>query len=198
MIIQIALVILGYLCGSVASAIVVCKIMHLSDPRTQGSGNPGATNVLRLHGKKAAALTLAGDVAKGAIPVLLAQGIHAPDPVIALTGIAVFAGHLFPVFFNFQGGKGVATYIGILSATCWLLGFSHIGTWLLMVALTRYSSLSALIAAVLTPVYTALLLPVPVYIAANTIMTIALIWRHRANIRKLMDGTETRIRINRW
>ncbi|OGT33858.1 MAG: glycerol-3-phosphate acyltransferase [Gammaproteobacteria bacterium RBG_16_51_14] len=197
MIIQIALVILGYLCGSVASAIIVCKIMHLSDPRTQGSGNPGATNVLRLHGKKAAVLTLAGDVAKGAIPVLIAQGIHAPDPVIALTGIAVFTGHLFPVFFNFHGGKGVATYIGILSATCWLLGLSYIGTWLLMVALTRYSSLSALIAAVLTPVYTALLLPVPAYIAANSIMTIALIWRHRANIRKLMDGTETRIRINR-
>ena len=153
--------------------------------------------MLGLHGKKAAVLTLAGDVAKGAIPVLIAQGIHAPDPVIALTGIAVFTGHLFPVFFNFHGGKGVATYIGILSATCWLLGLSYIGTWLLMVALTRYSSLSALIAAVLTPVYTALLLPVPAYIAANSIMTIALIWRHRANIRKLMDGTETRIRINR-
>lgn len=191
--ILILLVPLGYLFGSVASAIVVCRIMRLGDPRLQGSGNPGATNVLRLHGKKAAALTLAGDVLKGAIPVLLARFLHAPDTVIALTGIAVFAGHLFPIFFRFQGGKGVATYIGVLFASCWLLGLGYIGTWLLVALLLRYSSLAALTAAVMTPVYTALILPVPAYVLAYSIMTLALFWRHRANIRRLANGSEPRI-----
>jgi len=191
--ILILLVPLGYLCGSVASAIVVCRILGLGDPRTQGSGNPGATNVLRLHGKRAAALTLAGDVLKGALPVLLARGLHAPDAIIAATGIAVFAGHLFPVFFRFQGGKGVATYIGVLFATCWLLGLGYIGTWLLIALLFRYSSLAALTAAVMTPVYTALVLPVPAYVLAYSIMTLTLLWRHRSNIRRLINGSEPRI-----
>ena len=191
--ILILLVPLGYLCGSVASAIVVCRILGLGDPRTQGSGNPGATNVLRLHGKRAAALTLAGDVLKGALPVLLARGLHAPDAIIAATGMAVFAGHLFPVFFRFQGGKGVATYIGVLFATCWLLGLSYIGTWLLVALLFRYSSLAALTAAVMTPLYTALVLPIPAYVLAYSIMTLTLIWRHRANIRRLVNGSEPRI-----
>ena len=193
MIMQISLIIFAYLFGSVASAIVVCKLMRLSDPRTQGSGNPGATNVLRLHGKKAAAMTLAGDVFKGVIPVLLAKGLDAPDIIIALTGIAVFTGHLFPVYFSFHGGKGVATFIGVLSATYWLLGLTYISTWLLMAFLFRYSSLSALIATAMTPVFTVLLLPVPAFIAANSVMSIFLIWRHRSNIRKLIDGTEDKI-----
>lgn len=197
MIMQISLILFAYLFGSVASAIVVCKLMRLSDPRTQGSGNPGATNVLRLHGKKAAALTLVGDVLKGVIPVLLAKGLHAPDLIIALTGIAAFSGHLFPIYFSFHGGKGVATFIGVLFATYWLLGLTYIGTWLLMALLFRYSSLSALIAAAMTPVFTVLLLPNPVFIVANSVMGIFLIWRHRSNIRKLLDGTEDKIGANR-
>lgn len=197
MIMQISLILFAYLFGSVASAIVVCKLMRLSDPRTQGSGNPGATNILRLHGKKAAALTLAGDVLKGVIPVLLAKGLHAPDLIIALTGIAAFFGHLFPVYFRFHGGKGVATFIGVLFAIYWPLGLTYIGTWLLMTLLFRYSSLSALIAAAMTPVFTVLLLPNPVFIVANSVMGIFLIWRHRSNIRKLLDGTEDKIGANR-
>ena len=194
---QILLIIFAYMFGSIASAIVVCKLMQLSDPRTQGSGNPGATNVLRIHGKKAAALTLTGDVLKGVIPVLMAKTLQAPDHIIALTGIAAFAGHLFPVFFNFRGGKGVATLIGVLTAFNWLLGLGYIVTWLLMAFLFRYSSLAALIAAVMTPVYTALLLPIPVLIAANSVMGIALIWRHRTNIRKLIDGKEEKIGLHK-
>jgi glycerol-3-phosphate acyltransferase PlsY len=197
MIMQISLILFAYLFGSVASAIVVCKLMRLSDPRTQGSGNPGATNVLRLHGKKAATLTLVGDVFKGVIPVLLANGLHAPDHIIALTGLAAFSGHLFPIYFGFHGGKGVATFIGVLFATYWLLGLTYIGTWLLMTLLFRYSSLSALIAAAMTPVFTVLLLPNPVFIVANSVMSIFLIWRHRSNIRKLLDGTEDKIGANR-
>jgi glycerol-3-phosphate acyltransferase PlsY len=194
---QILLIIFAYMFGSIASAIVVCKLMQLSDPRTQGSGNPGATNVLRIHGKKAAALALAGDVLKGVIPVLMAKTLQAPDHIIALTGIAAFAGHLFPVFFNFRGGKGVATLIGVLTAFNWLLGLGYIVTWLLMAFLFRYSSLAALIAAVMTPVYTALLLPIPVLIAANSVMGIALIWRHRSNIHKLIDGKEDKISLHK-
>jgi glycerol-3-phosphate acyltransferase PlsY len=194
---QILLILFAYMFGSIASAIVVCKLMQLSDPRTQGSGNPGATNVLRIHGKKAAALTLAGDVLKGVIPVLMAKTLQAPDHIIALTGIAAFAGHLFPVFFNFSGGKGVATLIGVLTAFNWLLGLGFIFTWLLMAFLFRYSSLAALIAAVLTPIYMVLLLPIPVLIAANSVMSIALIWRHRTNIRKLIDGKEEKISLHK-
>lgn len=193
MTLQIILIIFAYLFGSVASAIVVCKVMQLDDPRTQGSGNPGATNVLRIHGKKAAILTLAGDVLKGFIPVSLANMLQAPDFIIALTGIAAFAGHLFPIFFNFRGGKGVATFIGVLTAFNWLLGLSYIVTWLLMAFIFRYSSLSALIAAIMSPVYTALFLPVPVLIIVNSIMAILLIWRHRTNIQKLIAGKEEKI-----
>ena len=117
MIIYTGLILIGYLSGSIATAIVVCKLMGLGDPRREGSGNPGATNVLRLYGRKAAILVLTGDVLKGFLPVLLAKLMHMPDLIIAMTGLVAFLGHLFPVFFGFQGGKGVATLIGVLVAT---------------------------------------------------------------------------------
>lgn len=190
MLLNIVLVIFAYLLGSVACAILVSRIMGLSDPRSAGSGNPGATNVLRIHGKKAALFTLAGDVFKGVLPVLLARSLKAPDLVIALTGLAAFTGHIFPVFFGFRGGKGVATFVGVLLAVHWLLGLGFIGTWLIVAAISRISSLAAITAAALTPLYTWFILPHGAYFACIGLMALALIWRHRSNIRNLLNGTE--------
>lgn len=187
------LIIVAYLLGSLASAILVCKLFGLSDPRAGGSGNPGATNVMRLHGKKAAILTLAGDVLKGVIPVLLAKALSSTELVIALCGLAAFFGHLFPVFFNFKGGKGVATLIGVLFATHWLLGLTYIGTWGITALLFRYSSLSALVAAALTPVYSWLILQNMGFVTCHIIMVSILIWRHQSNIQNLIAGTESKI-----
>lgn len=186
-------IILGYLIGSIASAIIVCKFLGLGDPRNDGSRNPGATNVLRLYGKKAASLTLAGDLLKGVLPVVITNLMDVPDLIIAMTGMAAFIGHLYPIFFNFNGGKGVATLIGVLLATNWILGLAFIGTWLLTALLFRYSSLSAIIAALLTPFYTWLLLPSLAYIICFTIMVTFLIWRHQTNIKQLIAGKETKI-----
>lgn len=197
MLLNISLPILSYLLGSIASAIIVCKVMGLADPRTDGSGNPGATNVLRLHGKTAAALTLTGDVAKGFIPVLLARLLNLPDMVIALCGLLAFMGHLYPVFFGFRGGKGVATLIGVLFGLHWLLGLAFATTWLLMALLFRYSSLAALTATALTPVYTWLILARPSYVFCLSLMCACLIWRHRSNIKNLIAGTEDKIGTNK-
>jgi glycerol-3-phosphate acyltransferase PlsY len=183
----------GYLLGSVASAVIVCRFLGLADPRGSGSGNPGATNVLRLHGPRAAALALAGDLLKGFVPVAAARMLDMPDTVVALTGAAAFLGHLFPVFFRFRGGKGVATLIGVLAGTHWMLGAAFIGTWLATAALFRYSSLAGLAAAALTPVYTWLLLHSGAYVLVFTLMAALLIYRHQANIRSLIAGTEQKI-----
>lgn len=186
-------VIVGYLAGSIASAIVVCRLLGLPDPRTEGSRNPGTTNVMRLYGKKPALLTLMGDVLKGLLPVLLAQAFSQPATVLAVTGLAAFIGHLYPVYFGFRGGKGVATLIGVLLGLHWMLGLGFIGTWLVMALLFRYSSLSALTAAMLTPIYTAWLLPNFLVVGVTSAMTLLLIWRHRSNIQNLMAGTEEKI-----
>ena len=193
MLMYFAPIILGYLSGSISCAVLVSKAMSLDDPRQAGSGNPGATNVLRLHGKKAAVYTLTGDMLKGILPVLIARALGLHDFLIALTGLAAFLGHLYPVFFNFKGGKGVATFIGVLIATHWLLGLAFIGTWLIMAALFRYSSLSAIIAAVLTPFYSWLLMSSQAYIISFSAMSVLLIWRHRSNIKHLIAGTEDKI-----
>ena len=190
---DISLVILAYLLGSVSSAVVVCKLSGLDDPRTQGSNNPGATNVLRLYGKKAAIPTLAGDVLKGVIPVIVGKLLNAPDMILACIGLAAFTGHLFPVFFNFKGGKGVATLIGVLFGTYWLLGLAFMGTWLLIAVIFRYSSLAGLTAATTAPIYTAFLLDSPWFIASNMLMAILLFWRHTPNIKKLISGKENKI-----
>ena len=190
---DISLVILAYLLGSVSSAVVVCKLSGLDDPRTQGSNNPGATNVLRLYGKKAAIPTLAGDVLKGVIPVIVGKLLNAPDMILACIGLAAFTGHLYPVFFNFKGGKGVATLIGVLFGTYWLLGLAFMGTWLLMAVIFRYSSLAGLTAATTAPIYTAFLLDSPWFIASNMLMAILLFWRHISNIKKLISGEEDKI-----
>jgi len=183
----------AYLLGSVSSAIVVARLMGLRDPRQVGSRNPGATNILRYGGKVAAVLTLLGDVLKGALAVLAARTLTADPGIIALSGFLAFLGHLFPVYFGFRGGKGVATAFGVWLAVSPLVGLLLAGTWLLVAALFRYSSLAALTAALAAPVYVWWLVPGTPYLVAGVAISAALIVRHRSNIRKLLAGKETRI-----
>ncbi|OGI44844.1 MAG: glycerol-3-phosphate acyltransferase [Candidatus Muproteobacteria bacterium RIFCSPHIGHO2_01_FULL_65_16] len=183
----------AYLLGSVSSAIVVARLMGLRDPRQVGSRNPGATNILRYGGKVAAVLTLLGDVLKGALAVLAARALTADPGIIALSGFLAFLGHLFPVYFGFRGGKGVATAFGVWLAVSPLVGLLLAGTWLLVAALFRYSSLAALTAALAVPVYVWWLVPGTPYLVAGVAISAALIVRHRSNIRKLLAGKETRI-----
>lgn len=197
MIIDAAFIILGYLLGSLSTAIIVCRLMRLPDPRSQGSGNPGATNVLRFGGKKAAVITLAGDCLKGVLPVLLAAAAGASEVGIAATALAAFLGHLYPIFFGFEGGKGVATAFGaVLGLSAWA-GLAALATWLLMAAVVRISSFAALTATVLTPFYLWWLDLPASYIVAVMIMAGLLIWRHRSNISRLLAGTEDRIGVKK-
>jgi glycerol-3-phosphate acyltransferase PlsY len=184
---------LAYLLGSVSSAVVIARIMGLQDPRDVGSGNPGATNILRYGGKVAAILTLAGDILKGVIAVLIARALTTDDVIIALTGFAAFLGHLFPVFFGFRGGKGVATALGVWFALSPPVGLALLATWVLMAVLFRYSSLAALTASVAAPLYVAWLAPGLPYLATMMVMSAILVFRHRSNIRNLLAGTETKI-----
>jgi glycerol-3-phosphate acyltransferase PlsY len=193
MLIDALLILLAYLFGSLSAAIILCRLLGLPDPRTQGSGNPGATNVLRIGGKKAAAATLFLDMLKGLLPVLLARALDAPLEIQAAVAFAAFLGHLYPVFFRFQGGKGVATALGVLLGLNWLVGLATIATWLVMAFLFRISSLAALTAILLTPLYFWLLDRQAPLLAAAVVITLMLFWRHRSNIRKLLDGTEGRI-----
>jgi glycerol-3-phosphate acyltransferase PlsY len=185
-------VIAAYLIGSISSAIVTCKLMRLPDPRTQGSGNPGATNVLRIGGKKAAVITLLGDVLKGVVPVLVAKAWGFGVAELSVITFAAFLGHLYPVFFRFEGGKGVATACGCWLALAWPVGLALIATWVAVAACFRYSSLSALIAALLGPVY-AWWLTNTDYALLAAVMGVLLIIRHRKNIQNLMQGKEDRI-----
>ena len=193
MLINIVLIFLAYLLGSISAAILVCKLLGLSDPRTGGSGNPGTTNVMRLHGKTAAFLTLTGDVFKGIIPVLLAKVIVGSEFIIALSGFAAFLGHIFPIYFKFKGGKGVATLIGILLATHWLLGLAYVITWILTAAIFRYSSLAALIATLSIPIYTYFLDQNFQYTVSFSMIAVILFWRHKSNIYNLLSNKERKI-----
>ncbi|HDR9801699.1 glycerol-3-phosphate 1-O-acyltransferase PlsY [Burkholderia cenocepacia] len=186
----------AYLIGSVSFAVVVSSVMGLADPRSYGSKNPGATNVLRSGNKKAAILTLVGDAFKGWIAVWLARHFGLPDVAIAWVAIAVFLGHLYPVFFRFQGGKGVATAAGVLLAVHPVLGLATALTWLIVAFFFRYSSLAALVAAVFAPVFDVFLFGMPGHnpVAwAVLAMSVLLVWRHRGNISKLLAGQESRI-----
>ena len=185
----------GYLLGSVSSAVLVSKLMGLPDPRQSGSGNPGATNVLRLGNKPAAALTLLGDVLKGVLPVLIAKYLDAETTGIALAGLGGFLGHLFPVFFGFAGGKGVATSLGIFLALNPLIAGSQVALWALMALVFRYSSLAALVTALATPVLLAWQMDDPVLTGFGIILAALLVFRHRANIVRLCRGTESRIKL---
>ncbi len=190
-----ALMILSaYLLGSVSSAIIVCKLMGLPDPRTEGSNNPGATNVLRIGGKKAAAITLFGDMLKGVIPVAAAQIIGLFDPlVLALTATAAFLGHLYPVFFSFKGGKGVATALGVQLGLMWQIGGAVALIWLLIAKGLKISSLAALISMALAPLIVWYFWPSQELIVMQAVITALLFWRHRSNIRRLISGEESLI-----
>ena len=193
MLVSVLLVAAGYLLGSVATAVLVSRALGASDPRSGGSGNPGATNVLRLAGRRAAALTLAGDVVKGVAPVLAARALDQPSGLVALVGLAAFLGHLYPVFFGFRGGKGVATALGALLGMAPLLGAAALATWLVVAGVSRYSSLAALAASVLAPAYAWIVSGDPGVVGAVSAMTVLLVWRHRANVRRLLAGEEGRI-----
>lgn len=191
--VEAGLVVAAYLAGSLTSAVIVCRALGLGDPRESGSGNPGATNVMRLHGKKAALLTLSGDVLKGLIPVLLLRLVEAPGAFVVAGGVAAFLGHLYPAFFGWRGGKGVATLIGALLGFHWLLGAAYIAVWLAAAGLFRYSSVAALWGAAFAPLLCWLLLADRHYLAGVGLMAILLVWRHRSNIKNLLAGTEEKI-----
>ena len=193
MLIDLLLIAGGYLMGSLSSAIIICRLLGLPDPRSQGSGNPGATNVLRVGGKQAAAATLAGDMLKGLIPVLIARALQADVAVQSGVALAAFLGHLYPLFFGFKGGKGVATALGVLLGLHWPVGLLTNATWLVIAAVFRISSLAALIASLLTPLYLWWLIPEPALLAAMLFMGALLFWRHRSNIQNLLKGTEGHI-----
>ena len=184
----------SYLLGSISTAIITCKLMRLPDPRTDGSKNPGATNVLRLGGKKAAAITLAGDMLKGLLPALIANLLDMPIEVIAAAGIAAFLGHLFPIFYGFKGGKGVATLLGVLIGSHWLVGAATVGVWLFMTAAFKISSLSALTAALLAPAIAFYITDSILFASVVVVMSSLLFWRHRSNIANLLSGQEEKIK----
>lgn len=186
-------VVAAYLLGSVPFAMISSKVFGLADPRTYGSGNPGATNVLRSGNKKAALMTLIGDAAKGAVAVLVAQQYGLSDTAVGLVALAVFAGHLFPVFLRFKGGKGVATAAGVLLALDPVLGLAVLGTWLFMAFAFRYSSLAAVTAAAAAPVLQVLMHGADGRTLVVGILSLALIGKHWDNLQRLLAGQESKI-----
>ncbi len=193
MITEILLVAAAYLLGSISSAIIVCRLMGLPDPRTQGSNNPGATNVLRIGGKKAAAITLFGDGLKGFIPAFIALKLGVSPLVLGLTGLAAFLGHIYPLFFGFKGGKGVATVLGVQFGFSWMIGAAVAGIWLIIAYGLKISSLAALIAMALAPLLVWYFSREPALITIQAIISIILFWRHRSNIRDLLSGKEGKL-----
>jgi glycerol-3-phosphate acyltransferase PlsY len=198
---DLLLIPIAYLIGSISFAVVVSKCMRLPDPHSYGSGNPGATNVLRTGNKLAAVLTLIGDALKGYLAVMLARALLGDESLTStlsswlLCGvvIAVFLGHLFPIFHGFKGGKGVATACGILFGINWILGLATLSTWIIVAMFMRYSSLAALAAAVFGPIYFVFLFGFQPMGIALLVICLLLIWRHRSNIHNLMNGKESRI-----
>lgn len=179
----------SYCIGSISVAIIVCKLAGLPDPRSEGSKNPGATNVMRLGGKRLAALTLLGDALKGFLPVIIIKYFYPEPYIIGPVMLSAFLGHLYPVFFGFQGGKGVATLIGVVFAMSWQVGGLFIATWLLVFMIFRISSLAAIVPAILLAFYTWIVLNVT-YAFFVGCMCALLIWRHRTNIQRLKMGIE--------
>lgn len=194
MLIIIIAALIAYLFGSLSSAIIVCKMMGFPDPRTQGSKNPGATNVLRFGGKKAAVITLLGDMLKGLIPILIAKWIGIEPLGVAVVAFAALLGHLYPIFFRFEGGKGVATFLGVMLALSWPTGLLWIITWLIIIIAFRYVSLSSLVASVLAPFYIWYFTEERAYAISLALISILIVYRHRSNITKLIAGTENKLR----
>lgn len=188
-----ALVFAAYLLGSLSSAVLLCRALGLPDPRAVGSHNPGATNVLRFGGRAVAAATLAGDLAKGLVPVVVAKLLGVGPLVLGLVGLAAFLGHIYPLFFGFQGGKGVATALGVWLGTDWRVGATAVGVWLVVALAARISSAGALGAALLAPFAVAWFEHSAPLTGITAFMSLLLFWRHRGNIRKLLAGSERRI-----
>lgn len=187
----LGMIIFAYLCGSISSAILVCRLFGLPDPRTNGSGNPGATNVLRIGGKAAAAAVLIFDVLKGMLPVWLAYAFGLPPLYLGLTAIAACLGHIYPIFFHFKGGKGVATAFGAIAPIGWDLTGLMTGTWLLTVLLSGYSSLGAIVSALIAPFYVWWFKPQLTFPVA--MLSCLILLRHHDNIQRLWRGQENRI-----
>ncbi len=187
----------GYLVGSISTAIITCKLMGLEDPRRVGSNNPGATNVLRHGGKKAAIITLIGDMLKGLIPVIAVTMIEPAATAIALTGLGAFLGHIFPVYYGFKGGKGVATYYGVLLGFSWMAGITALLIWLLTAFISKISSLSALVSALCAPFILWQSSHSPELSVMLGLMTALLFWRHRSNVRNIIDGKEHKIGVKK-
>lgn len=183
----------AYLIGSISSAIITCRIMGLEDPRKTGSHNPGATNVLRHGGKKAAIITLLGDMLKGLIPVLLAIQFQLEALGIALVGLSALLGHVFPVYYGFKGGKGVATYYGVILGINWHVGLIALAIWLTVATLLKISSLSALVSIFATPFILCYFTDSVELTAATAVMSLIVFWRHKTNIQSLLNGTEGKI-----
>jgi glycerol-3-phosphate acyltransferase PlsY len=194
---SLAMIVAGYLVGSLSFAVIVSRAMGLADPRSYGSGNPGATNVLRSGSKAAAIVTLMLDALKGYLPVvaawLLAERFGWGNGTVAATGLAAFLGHLWPLFFKFQGGKGVATAAGVLLAFNPFLSLATLVTWGVIAAFFRYSSLASLVAAAFAPFYQLLIWEPDAFALAITVMSLLLVWRHEGNIRKLIAGKESKL-----
>lgn len=193
MIIPILMILGAYLLGSVSTAIVVCRVIGATDPREAGSRNPGATNVLRIAGKGPAAVTLLGDSAKGFIPVLIGHALGLDATWLAAIALSAFLGHLYPLYYGFEGGKGVATFIGVTLALDPWLGASFIGIWLAMAFMLRWSSLAALVATAAMPLVSWQLHAPPAAVALIGVMSVLVFWRHQGNIRNLLNGTEKKI-----
>ncbi|SEP10927.1 glycerol-3-phosphate 1-O-acyltransferase PlsY [Aquisalimonas asiatica] len=193
MIIDVVLIVAAYLFGSISAAILTCRAMGLPDPRSEGSRNPGATNVLRVGNRLAAGITLGGDFIKGTIPVVIGVIAGAGPVTLALIGLAAFLGHLYPVFFRFEGGKGVATGLGVLLGWSWPALLLTIITWLAVAALFRYSSLAALVSFLLAPFFLAYFDQPQAIMLGMLGITLLTYWRHRGNLQSLLNGTEKKI-----
>ncbi|AAS63141.1 acyl-phosphate--glycerol-3-phosphate O-acyltransferase [Yersinia pestis] len=189
--IALGMIIFAYLCGSISSAILVCRVARLPDPRTHGSGNPGATNVLRIGGRTAAVAVLLFDILKGMLPVWIAYLLHIPPLYLGLTAIAACLGHIYPVFFHFKGGKGVATAFGAIAPIGWDLTGLMTGTWLLTVLLSGYSSLGAIVSALIAPFYVWWFKPQFTFPVA--MLSCLILMRHHDNIQRLWRGKEGKI-----
>ncbi len=186
--------VIAYLCGSLSSAVIVCKLLNLPDPRKEGSGNPGTSNVLRIGGKKAALMVLVADALKGFVPVFLAIAIGIHGFYIGIVALAAVIGHVFPIFFKFKGGKGVATFLGCSFALAPIAGVVFIAAWLIVAAIFRYSSLASLSASLLTLIYLTVLVKVGYFIPGLAILLL-IIWKHKDNIQRLKNGVENKLEL---
>jgi glycerol-3-phosphate acyltransferase PlsY len=192
----IIFIVIAYLCGSLSSAVIVCKLLKLPDPRKEGSGNPGTANVLRVAGKKAAILVFLGDVLKGCIPVLLARIFIVQGFGLGLVALAAVIGHIYPIFFKFKGGKGVATFGGTTVALSFTAGVAFGLAWLIIAVIFRYASLASLIGSLLSLIYLTIFVKISYFFPILAIVLL-IIWKHKSNIERLKAGTERKIKLFR-